>query len=204
MYETREKCFQIFRPQISRGSLDVADLDWGSNSEARIEGLNKCGLKPVQEAHGVADAVKCQHPRRVVQVHAYPGGVGATDGFVHPVVPGGVARVGAEQAPGFVVVAQQTQRAFAFPADAPVGHPDGELPIPFDLPVEAASGQGLSAQHLGKAVEPLQVVPVGLQVPSADDFSVVFRDVQLLVGCAGVHFQLAEVCGAESIHIQDD
>lgn len=142
----------------------------------------------MQETHGVAYAVECQHARSVVQVHAYPGGVGPADGFVHPVVPGGVARVGAEQTPGFVVVAQQTQRAFALPADAPVGHPDGELPTPLDLPVEAASGQGLSTQHLSKAVKSLWVISVGLQVSGADHFSVFVRDVQLLVGCARVQF----------------
>lgn len=147
----------------------------------------------MQEGHAAAYAIKRQHTCSVVQVHAYPGGVGGGDGFVHPVVPGRVTCVGAEEAPGFVVVAQQTQRAFALPADAPVGHSDGELPAPLDLPVEAASGQGLPAQHLGEAVEPLRVLSVGLQVPGADDFSAVFRDVQLLVGCARVQFQLAEV-----------
>lgn len=147
----------------------------------------------MQEGHGVAYAIKCQHTRSVVQVHAYPWGVRGVDGFVHAVVPGRVARVRAEETPGFVVVAQQTQRAFALPADAPVGHPDGELPAPLDLPVEAASGQGLPAQHLGEAVEPLRGVCVRLQVPGADDFSAVFRDVQLLVGCDRVQFQLAEV-----------
>lgn len=119
--------------------------------------------------------------------------MGAADGFVHPIVPSGVARVGAEEAPGLVVVAQQTQRAFALSADAPVGHADGELPAPLDLPVEAPPGQRLSAQHLGEAVEPVWVVPVGLQVSGADDLSVVVRDAQLFVGCAGVQLQLAEV-----------
>lgn len=142
----------------------------------------------MQEGHGVAYAVKSQHPRSVIQVHAYSGRVGAADGFVHPVVPGRVTGVRAEQTPGLVVVAQQTQRAFAFTADAPVGHSDGELAAPLDLPVEAASGQRLPAQHLGEAVEPLGVVSVGLQVSGADDFPAVLRDVQLLVGCARVHF----------------
>lgn len=82
----------------------------------------------------------------------------SVDGRVHAVVPGGVARVGAEQAPGLVVVAQQTQGAFALPADALVGHANGELTAPLDLPVEAASRQSLAAQHLGEAVEPLLVV----------------------------------------------
>lgn len=93
----------------------------------------------MQEGHAVAYAVKCQHACGVVQVHAYPRGVGGIDGCVHAVVPGRVTRVGAEETPGLVVVAQQTQRAFALPADAPVGHSDGELPAPLDLPVEAAS-----------------------------------------------------------------
>lgn len=150
-------------------------------------------MEPVQEAHGVANTVKGQHPCCVVQVHAYPGGVRAAHGFVHPIMPGGVARVRAKEAPGLVVVAQQTQRAFALATDAPVGHANGELAAPLDFPVEAAPGQGLPAQHLGEAVEPLWVVSVGLQVPSADDFSVVFRDVQFFVGCAGVQLQLAKV-----------
>lgn len=148
----------------------------------------------MQEVHAVAYAVKCQHARRVIQVHAYTGGVGGVDVFVHTVVPRGVTSVRAEEAPGFVVVAQQAQRAFALPADAPVGYPNGELPAPLDLPVEAASGQGLPTQHLGKAVEPVRVVSVGLQVPGAEDFSAVFRDVQLLVGRARIQFQLAKVC----------
>lgn len=93
----------------------------------------------MQEVNAAAYAVKRQHARTVVQVHTYPGGVGSIDGCVHTVVPGRVTRVGAEEAPGLVVVAQQTQRAFALPADAPVGHSDGELPAPLDLPVEAAS-----------------------------------------------------------------
>lgn len=76
-----------------RCSLDIADLDWGSNSKAWIDRLNKCGLKPVQEGHGAANAIKCQHTCSVVQVHAYPGGVGAVDGFVHAVVPGRVTWV---------------------------------------------------------------------------------------------------------------
>ena len=182
--------FQMLEHQCS---LEIADLDRGSDSKARIEGLDERGLKPVQEGHAVAYAIKRQHARRVVQVHAYPGGVGGADGFVHPVVPSRVARVGAEEAPGFIVVAQQTQRAFALPADAPVGHADGKLPAPLDLPVEAASGQGFPAKHLGKAVEPLRVLSVGLQVPGADDLPAALRDVQLLVGCVGVQFQLAEV-----------
>lgn len=147
----------------------------------------------MQEGHAVAYAVKCQHTCSVVQVHGYPGGVGGVDGFVHPVVPGGVTRVRAEETPGFVVVAQQTEGALALAADALVGHSNGELSSPLDLPVEAASGQGLPAQHLGEAVEPLRVVSVGLQVPGADDFSAAFRDVQLLVGCVRVQFQVAEV-----------
>lgn len=174
-------------------SLDVTDPDWCSNSKAWMEGLSKFGLKPVQEGHGVAYAVKRQHTCSVVQVHAYPGRVGAADGCVHPVVPGRVTRVWTEETPGFVIVAQQTQWTFALSADALVGHSNRELPTPLDLPVETGPRQGLPAQHLGKAVKPLWVVSVGLQVPGADDFSAVFRDVQLLVGCAMVQFHLAEV-----------
>lgn len=174
-------------------SLDVADLDRGSNSKAWIERLHKRGMKPVQECHGVAYAVKCQHSCSVVQVHTYPGGVGGVDGSVHSVVPGGVTSVGAEEAPGFIVVAQQAQWAFALSADALVGNSDGEFPAPLDLPVEATSGQGFPTQHLGEAVEPLRGFTVRLQVPGADDFSVAFRDVQLLVGSVRVQFQLAEV-----------
>lgn len=79
-----------------RCSLDIADLDWGSNSEAWVDGLNKFGLKPVQEGHGAAYAIKCQHSYGVVQVHTYPGGVRATDSFVYTVVPGGVTSVRTE------------------------------------------------------------------------------------------------------------
>lgn len=182
---------QIFKYPCS---FDIADFDWGSNSKTWIDRLNKCGLKPVQEVHAVAYAVKCQHARRMIQVHAYPGGVGGIDVLVHAVVPRRVTSVRAEETPGFVVVAQQAQWAFALPADAPVGHPYGELPAPLNLPVEAASGQRLPTQHLGKAVEPVWVVSVGLQVPGAEDFSAVFWDVQLLVGRVRIQFQLAKVC----------
>lgn len=191
LYKTKRGFVQRLRHQ---SSLDVADLHRRSDSEARIDGLEKRGLKPVQERHGaVAYAVKRQHPRRVVQVHAYPGWVRPVDGFVHPVVPGGVSRVGAEEAPGLVVVSQQAQRALALPADAPVGHADGELPAPLDFPVEATARQGLAAQHLGEAVEPLRAVAVGLQVSGADDLSAALGDVELFVGGDGVQLQLAEV-----------
>lgn len=179
-------------PQIC--SFEIADLDRRPHSKARVERLRKCGLEPVQEGHAAAYAVECQHAGAVVQVHAYPGGVGGADAFVHPVVPGGVARVGAQQTPGFVIVAQQARGAFAFPADAAVGHPDGELPVPLDFPVEASSGKRFPAQHLGKAVEALGVVPVGLQLSGADDLPAVLRDVQFLVGRVGIQLQLAEVC----------
>lgn len=148
----------------------------------------------MQEGHAAADAVECQHTGTVVQVHAYPGGVGGADGFVHPVVPGGVACVRAQQTPGFVIVAQQAHGAFALPADSAVGHSDGELAVPLDFPVETSSGERLPAQHLGKAVEALGVVSVGLQVSGADDLSAVLRDVQFLVGRVGIQLQLAEIC----------
>lgn len=149
----------------------------------------------MQERHAAAYAVERQHARAVVQVHAYPGGVGGADASVHPVVPGRVARVGAQQTPGFVIVAQQAHGAFALAADAAVGHPDGELPVPLDFPVEASSGERLPAQHLGEAVEAVRVVSVGLQLSGADDLPAVLGDVQLLVGRAGIQLQLAEVCG---------
>lgn len=175
-------------------SFEIADLDRGPHSEAWVEGLQECGLEPVQEGHAAAYVVESQHTGAVVQVHAYPGGVGGADGFVHPVVPGGVARVRAQQTPGFVIVAQQARGAFALPADTAVGHSDGELPVPLDFPVEASSGERLPAQHLGKAVEALRVVSVGLQVSGADDLSAALRDAQLLVGRVGIQLQLAEVC----------
>lgn len=175
-------------------SFEVADLNRGPHPEAWVEGLREGGLEPVQEGHAAADAVERQHPGAVVQVHAYPGGVGGADVLVHPVVPGGVARVGAQQTPGFVIVAQQAHGAFALPADAAVGHSDGELPVPLDFPVEASPGERLPAQHLGEAVEALRVVSVGLQVSGADHLPAVLGDVQLLVGRVGVQLQLAEVC----------
>lgn len=120
--------------------------------------------------------------------------MGGADAFVRPVVPGGVARVRAQQTPGLVVVAQQARGAFALPADAAVGHADGELPVPLDFPVEASCGERLPAQHLGEAVEALRVVSVGLQLSGADDLPAVLRDVQFLVGRVGIQLQLAEVC----------
>lgn len=175
-------------------SFEIADLDRGPHSEAWVEGLRECGLEPVQEGHAAADGVEGQHAGAVVQVHAYPGGVGGADAPVHPVVPGGVARVGAQQTPGLVIVAQQAGGAFALPADTAVGHSDGELAVPLNFPVEASSGERLPAQHLGKAVEALGVVPVGLQVSGADDLSAVLGDVELLVGRARIQLQLAVIC----------
>lgn len=140
----------------------------------------------MQEGHGVAYAVERQHTCSVVQVHTYPGRVRAVHWLVHPVVPGRVTCVRTEETPGLVVVAQEAQGAFALATDALVGHSNGELPAPLNLPVEAASREGLPAQHLGKAVKALCVVSVGLQVPCADDFSAAFRDEQLFVGCAVV------------------
>lgn len=140
----------------------------------------------MQEGHAAAYAVESQHAGTVVQVHAYPGGVGGADGFVHPVVPGGVARVRAQQTPGFVIVAQQACGAFALAADTAVGHSDGEFSVPLDFPVETSSGERLSAQHLSKAVEALGVVAVGLQLSGADDLSALLRDVQFLVGRVGI------------------
>lgn len=96
--------FQGFKYQCS---LDVADLHWGSNAEPWIDRLGESGLEPVQEGHAaVFYAVECQYACGVVQVHTYPGGVWGVNGGVHTVVPGGVASVGAEEAPGLVVVAQ--------------------------------------------------------------------------------------------------
>lgn len=130
----------LFKTELKcQRSLDVADPDWRSDSKARIEGLDKFGLKPVQEGHGVAYAVKCQHPCSVIQVHAYPRGVRTIGRLVHAVVPRWVTGVRTKQTPGFVVIAQQTERTFALSTDAPIGHSDGELPVPLDLPVEAAS-----------------------------------------------------------------
>lgn len=184
--------FQTFKHQCL---LDVTDLDWGSNAEPWIDGLSECGLEPVQEGHAAGFyTVESQHACRVVQVHTYPGGVRSVDGRVHAVVPGWVARVGTQEAPGLVVVAQQTQRAFALPADASVGHANGELAAPLNLPVVAASRQSLTAQHLSEAVEPLLVVWVGLQVPGADDLPAVLGDVELLVGRVGVQLELTKVC----------
>lgn len=120
--------------------LDVTDFYRCSDPKTWIEGLLEGGLKPVQEGHGAAYAVKGQYTCHVVQVHAYPGGVGAVDCFVHSVVPGRVTWVGAEKTPGFVVVTQKTEWAFALSAEAFVGHPDGEFAAPLDFPVEAASG----------------------------------------------------------------
>lgn len=110
-----------------------------SNTESGVDWLHECCLKPVQEGHAAANAVERQHACCVVQVHTYPGGMGTADCFVHPVVPGGVTRVRAEQTPRFVVVAQQTQRTFALTTNTSVGHTNGELPVPLDLPVEASA-----------------------------------------------------------------
>ena len=174
-------------------SLQLTDLDRCADPEARVQRLAEAGLEPMQQAHAAADAVEGQDPRGVVKIHPYPGRMRAGHVLVHPVVPGGVTRVGAEQAPRLVVIAQQAERALALAADALVGHADGELPAPLDLPVEAATGQGLSAQHLGEAVEALRGVAVWLQVPRADHLLVAVGEMQLPVGRVGVQLQLAEV-----------
>lgn len=79
-------------------------------------------------------------------------------------MPGRIARVRAEETPGFIIVPQQAKGTFAFAADAPVGHSNREFAVPLDLPVEAATGQSLAAQNLGKGVKPLWIIGVGLQV----------------------------------------
>lgn len=86
------------------------------------------------------------------------------DDFVHSVMPGGIARVRAEETPGFIVVPQQAEGALALAADALVGHSDREFPIPLDLPIEATTRQSLAAQHLSEGVKPLLIIRVGLQV----------------------------------------
>lgn len=118
----------------------------------------------MKACHGLTDAVESQHPCAVVKVDPYPWRMWGTDGFVHPVMPGRIARVGAEETPGFIVVPQQAQGTLAFAADASVGHPNRKFSIPLYLPIEAATRQSLTAQHLCKGVEPLCIIRVGLQV----------------------------------------
>lgn len=42
--------------------------------KASTEGLSERGLDPVEESHGVGDAVKGQSSRPVIQIHSYSGG----------------------------------------------------------------------------------------------------------------------------------
>lgn len=78
--------------------------------------------------------------------------------LVNPVVPGRVPCVRAKEAPRFIIVAQQAQRPFTLTANAPIRHSNGEFPTPLNFPVEAATGQGVATEHLGKAVEALWTV----------------------------------------------
>lgn len=115
------------------------------------------------------------------------------DNFVHPVMPGRIARVRAEETPGFIVIPQQAQGTLAFAAYAPVGHSNRELAIPLNLPVEAGTRQSLTAQYLGKCVKPLRIIRVGLQVAGSSHLLVTFWQVELFIGCAGVQPELTEV-----------
>lgn len=89
--------------------------------------------------------------------------MGSADGFVYPIMPGRVTRVRAKETPGFIVVPQQTEGTLAFAADTSVGNSNREFSVPLDLPVEPATRQSLTAQHLGKGVKPLRVIRVRLQ-----------------------------------------
>lgn len=77
-------------------------------------------------------------------------------------MPGRVARIRAQDAPGLVIVAQQAVRVLPFATDAPVGHADGELSAPLGLPVKPKTSQGLLAQHLRETVEAFWVIWVEL------------------------------------------
>lgn len=105
----------------------------------------------------------------MVQEDTYSGRVRATNSLVCPVMPGRVPSVRAEEAPGLIVVAQQTQGAFTFTANAPIGHSDGEFPTPLHFPVVAATRQTLTTQNLSKAIEAILVVRVRLQVPEFEE-----------------------------------
>lgn len=115
------------------------------------------------------------------------------DGFVHPVMPGRIACVRAEETPGFIIVSQQAQGTLAFAADASVGHSDREFSIPLDLPIEAATRQSLTAQHLGEGIKPLRIIRVRLQVAGSSHLFVSVWQVELFIGCVGIQTELTVV-----------
>lgn len=132
-----------------------------SHPKASIQRLAELSFELVDELHVLLHRVKCDGAACVIQVHPDPrgpGGVGEVP--VYFTVPGGVARVGAEETPRLVVVAQQAVRVLPFATDAPVGHPDGKLARPLGLPVKPKPRQRLLAQHLREPIETLGVIRV--------------------------------------------
>lgn len=120
----------------------------------------------MDEGHGLSDGVEGESAPVVVQEHPDAGGVRSFDVDLLLVVAGGVAGVGAEQAPGLAVVADAAVVAVARPLDAFVGDANGRpLPAPVHLPVVGPAGQRLLTQDLRQGVEAGGVVTVRLGVP---------------------------------------
>lgn len=120
----------------------------------------------MDERHGLSDGVEGESAPVVVQEHPDAGGIRSFDVYLVLVVAGGVAGVGAEQAPGLAVVADATVVAVARPLDAFIGDPNGcSLPAPFYLPVGGTPSERLLTQDLRQGVEPGGVVTVRLGVP---------------------------------------
>lgn len=77
----------------------------------------------MDEGHGVSDAVKGQGAGIVVQEDPDAGRVGGVYLGLVLVVAGGVAGVGAEEAPGFAVVSDAGSVPVSGPLDSLVGDP---------------------------------------------------------------------------------
>lgn len=123
----------------------------GSDSKPAVQRLRELGLEPVDELHVLRDCIEGQRVTGVIQVHANSWGPGhAQNVFIHLVVPGRVPRVGTQEAPGSVVVAEEAVRVLAFAADALVSDADRELATPLHLPVITEATQRLSTQDLGQ------------------------------------------------------
>lgn len=117
-------------------------------------------------------------------------------------MPGGVTRVGAQEAPGLLVVAQQAAGALALAADGLVGHADGELAGPLHLPVVAEPTEGLVAEDLAEPVEAVRMVGVELNRLLPHHLAAVVRQSQLFVSCVLVKREAKGICRRVNVKSQ--
>lgn len=191
-YSTIPECYLL--ELVCGWILELAEPHRGAHSKTCIKWLREFRFESVNELHSLCYWVKGHCVASVVQVHADTSSSWCAGKIsIDFVVPSGVPCVRAEQAPGLVVVSQQTVGVLALATNAPISHPDWKLPTPFRLPVESETTQRLFAQHLGKAVKALRVIRVGLDSFFPCDSLVFFWQDQLFVNCVWVKRQPAGI-----------